>query len=375
MDIKKYKSGTYRQQYQYKSFYPEKINHVWIWTDAKINTLLERANKVLGELNAFSLIIPNIDIFIQMHVVKEANTSSRIEGTNTEIKDVFIDKKYISPERRDDWQEVQNYIKAMNYAIKKLNKIPLSNRLLKETHRILLQSVRGKNKQPGTFRISQNWIGGSNLSDAVFIPPYQDDVPEVMSDLEKFLHNMEIDVPHLIKIAIAHYQFETIHPFLDGNGRIGRLLITLYLVEKKLLKRPCLYLSDYFEKYRTSYFDALSRVRESNDLTHWIKFFLTAVIKTADKGKHTFQKILKIKEELENRIISIGRRAPNAKRFINLLYGNPIIQVNDVKKELDVSLRTAQELVNLFLKLEILSERTGFKRNRTFEFKKYLDLF
>ena len=375
MNLKNFKSGTYKQQYQYKSFCPAKINQTWVWDDPKINILLEQATQGLGELNAFSLIVPDIDLFIQMHIIKEANHSSKIEGTQTELEEVLMKKEDLAPEKRDDWQEVQNYVTAINFAIKKLEKLPLSNRLLRDTHAILMEGVRGERKNPGEFRESQNWIGGSTIADAVFVPPHHEDVPELMTDLEKFWHDKSIDVPHLIKIAISHYQFETIHPFLDGNGRIGRLLITLYLMSNNLLKKPSLYLSDFLEKHRTSYYDALSRARESNDLIHWIKFFLNAIITTAENGKNTFQGILKLRNEINNLIVKLGRRAENAKRLIDLLYRNPVINVNDVVNHLGITIKSASELVNEFENLGILKETTGFKRNRIFEFRKYIELF
>lgn len=254
MKLEDFKSGEYKQQYQYKSFSPSPVNQTWAWEDPQINILLEQASRALAELNAFSLIVPDIDLFIQMHVIKEANTSSRIEGTQTQMDEAIQEEADISPEKRDDWKEVQNYVQAMNTAISDLQTLPLSNRLLRQTHATLMQGVRGEHKTPGEFRRSQNWIGGTSLQDAVFIPPHHDEVPELMSDLEKFLHNENASVPDLVRVAISHYQFETIHPFLDGNGRIGRLLITLYLVSRRLLNKPSLYLSAYLEKHKGAYY-------------------------------------------------------------------------------------------------------------------------
>lgn len=375
MNLRDFKSGVYRQQYQYKSFLPEKINHSWIWDDPKINVLLEKATQSLGELNAFSLIVPDVDVFIQMHIVKEAQASSKIEGTKTNIDEAIMDKSVIVPERRDDWQEVQNYIAAMKHTIGQLEKLPLSNRLLKEMHKILLTGVRGEHKLPGEFRRSQNWIGGSNPSDAVFVPPTHDEVPELMSDIEKFLHNEEIEVPHLIKIAIAHYQFETVHPFNDGNGRCGRAMITFYLVANKLLRKPSLYLSDFFEKNRTSYYDALSHVRETNDLSHWMKFFLNGIISTAEKGKKTFQEILKLKNDIDAKIVKLNRKAEKGREFIFYLYSKPIVSIDDVVNLFKITPRSAISLVNDFEKLGILKEVTGYKRNKLFAFDDYLKLF
>jgi Fic family protein len=376
MDIKDFTSGVFREQYQYKSFSPSKINQEWIWTDSKINTLLSEANLRLGELNAFSLYVPDIDIFIQMHVVKEATTSSRIEGTQTNIEDALVRKADLLPERRDDWQEVQNYIAAMNFSINQLSKVPVSTRLLKESHHRLLQSVRGEHKQPGEYRLSQNWIGGSSLNDAVFIPPHHEEISDLMNDLEKFIHNDQIEVPPLIRIALAHYQFETIHPFLDGNGRLGRLLITLYLVSKELLAKPTLYLSDYFEKNKSLYYDNLTLVRTQNNLGQWIKFFLVGVIETSKKGIKTFQQILLLKDRIEQKkIVTMGKKIPRARALMNLLYKTPTQNAASVEKNLGVSKVTANALIKDFVRAGILKEVTGYKRHRVFVFHEYLKLF
>ena len=375
MNIKDFKSGTLRQEYQYKSFIPEMINHTFTWDDPQINTMLEDATRALGELNAFTMIVPNVDIFIQMHITKEANTSSKIEGTKTEMDEVLISKEQIDPEKRDDWQEVRNYIDAMNSAIKELETLPISNRLIKNIHAILLNSVRGEAKQPGEFRKSQNWIGGASLTTAYFIPPHQDVVNELMSDLEKFLHNEEIFVPHLIKIAIAHYQFETIHPFLDGNGRIGRLLITLYLVSNGLLKKPSLYLSDFIERNKSVYYESLTRVRTDNDLIHWIKFFLEAVIVTANSGVKTFQDILSLKQEMDAIVVGFGKKAHNASKLLDYLYQKPIISISDIIEPLEVSKPTANSLVKEFEEKGILKEITGYERNKLFAFDRYLSIY
>ena len=375
MNIKDFKSGTLRQEYQYKSFIPEMINHTFTWDDPQINTMLEDATRALGELNAFTMIVPNVDMFIQMHITKEANTSSKIEGTKTEMDEVLISKEQIDPEKRDDWQEVRNYIDAMNSAIKELETLPISNRLIKNIHAILLNSVRGEAKQPGEFRKSQNWIGGASLTTAYFIPPHHNEVNELMSDLEKFLHNEEIFVPHLIKIAIAHYQFETIHPFLDGNGRIGRLLITLYLVSNGLLKKPSLYLSDFIERNKSVYYESLTRVRTDNDLIHWIKFFLEAVIVTANSGVKTFQDILSLKQEMDAIVVGFGKKAHNASKLLDYLYQRPIISISDIIEPLEVSKPTANSLVKEFEEKGILKEITGYERNKLFAFDKYLSIY
>ncbi|MDO9333688.1 MAG: Fic family protein [Dehalococcoidales bacterium] len=376
MDIADYKAGTWRKGYKYQYFLPEKINHSFVWTDEGINELLETASLKLGELNSFSRFVPDVDMFIKMHVFKEAVTSSRIEGTQTNIAEAIVAEKEINPEKRDDWREVNNYVSAMDTAIEELKTLPLSNRLIKHTHKILLSSGRGEHKNPGEFRKSQNWIGGASLTDAVFIPPLHTELPELLADLEAFLHNTEIKIPHLIRIAVAHYQFETIHPFLDGNGRIGRLLITLYLVSTGVLEKPLLYLSEFFEKHKTLYYDNLELVRTKNDLGQWLKFFLTGFIQTAENGVNTLHKITELKATIEReKILSMGKRAKQGSVLLHALFSKPVVTTKDVQNITGLSFPAANDLVQAFLTAGILKAITHYQRNRVFSFDEYLKLF
>lgn len=376
MDIKDFVAGEFVDQLEYRSFSPEKINREWIISNPEVNSLLSEANRLIGELNAFSQIIPDVDFFITMHIMKEATTSSKIEGTKTNMDEALIkDEEGINPEKRDDWGEVQNYIKAINKSIEELENLPISNRLLKQTHEVLLSGVRGKHKLPGQFRRSQNWIGAT-LKDAIFIPPHQSEVQELMADLENFIHNEKINVPHLIKIGIIHYQFETIHPFLDGNGRLGRLLIILYLVSKNVLIKPSLYLSDFFEKNKAYYYDNLMIVRVSNNLTQWIKFFLVGIIETSKSSIEVFKNILSLKSKLETEVLpKLGSKVNKGQMLLQILYQAPILSTKNTAILLNTSTSTANRLIMDFVNLGILEEYTGYKRNRKFIFKEYVDLF
>jgi Fic family protein len=378
MHLEEFEAGmTIQQPAGYKAFIPNTINETYTWQTPEINVLLEKATLQLGALNSFSQFVPDIARFTRMHVVKEATESSSIEGTQTNVEEALVGRSEIDPERRDDWQEVSNYIEAMNHAISRLETLPLSSRLLKETHKILLQqNVRGEHKLPGQFRASQNWIGGASINDAVFVPPPYHEVDRLMGDLENFIHNDGIDVPHLIRIAIAHYQFETIHPFLDGNGRIGRLMITLYLIGNKIIERPLLYLSDFFEKHKGLYYDNLMGVRRNNNLVQWIKFFLEAVNQTCQVAAQSLQRIMQLRHDCEGiRIIGLGKRMPKAKKLLDHLFAQPIVTAKDVSDALQLSQVSSYKLIADFIHTGILKEVTGYKRNRYFHFQEYIDIF
>lgn len=304
-NMNKFIAGLYKKhflgkEYEYQSFLPSPVNRPYEWQDKRIPVLLEEAIRLVGELNAYSILIPDVDFFIQMHVRNEAVKSSRIEGTRTGMDEAVLPEEEISPEKRYDWAEVQNYIKAMNTSIARLNELPISMRLLQEAHRILLSSVRGEHKQPGGVRIAQNWIGGTSIQTAAFIPPHPEDMGEALKDLEFFWRNKGLNMPHLIKMAISHYQFETIHPFNDGNGRIGRMLIGLHLIELGILRKPTLYLSDFFERNKGAYYDALTFVRERNDLDQWIIFSFQRLLKRLRKEKILLKKSLIFDPDTKN---------------------------------------------------------------------------
>jgi len=373
--MKNFIAGKYRQQREYKSFTPSHINYPFVWENPQINLLVEDAARLLGELNAYAELRPDVNLSIPMSIAKEATYSNQIEGTKTEFDEAILPQREISPERRDDWQEVQNYIEAMNFAITKLSELPLCIRLLKDAHKILLSGVRGQHKAPGEIRKTQNWIGGSSPSDAFFVPPSAEEVPDLLSDLEKFWHNQSLQIPELIKIAITHYQFETIHPFLDGNGRCGRLLIVLQLIDAQVLSKPFLYMSTFFEKHRNSYYDSLSMVRKSNDLEQWITFFLNGIVETTQDGIKTFKGILELQREYETNILTLGSRAKNAQKLLRFMYATPIVNVRSVEKELGISFSSANRLLKSLTELGVLKETTEDSRNRLFVLEKYVNLF
>jgi Fic family protein len=343
--------------------------------DSELIRLLAEANRELGRLDGAAEILPNPDLFVAMYVKKEAVLSLQIEGTQASLVDVLefgADKNQAAiPE---DVGEVINYVKAMNYGLGRLDTLPLSLRLIREIHAVLLENTRGWQRNPGEFRQTQNWLGpsGCNLKTATFIPPPVPDMINAMNDLEMFLHNAS-ELPILIKAGLAHCQFETIHPFLDGNGRIGRLLITFMLCQQGALSRPLLYLSYYFKKNRPEYYDWLMEVRNNGDWEGWLKFFLKGVIEVSKQAISTARKIIEMQYN-HKALVSQEVKTPNALKLLDLLYLRPILSVSDVKEGLGISYPTANNLVNRFTGMDILRERTGQQRHKVFNYTEYLEI-
>ena len=376
INIANYRAGTPRPSFQYTYFMPNPVRAEYAWEDIDINDLLEIASHHLGELNAYGRLVPDTTLFIQMYALKEAVVSSRIEGTRTGIDQALQEVQDVNPEYRDDWEEVTNYIKAMQYSILRMQELPFSNRLLREAHHVLLQGVRGQHKTPGEYRKSQNWIGGASLKDAVFIPPAVEHVDELMSDLELFLKDETLKTPVLIRAAIGHYQFETIHPFQDGNGRLGRLMITLYLMDTDRLTQPLLYLSEYFERNKSLYYDNLTRVRTHNDLRQWILFFLVGVRDTAQQAVTVLKQIFELKEQVQKDLATLSAtRREHCLQLMQYLWKRPLVNTRQVETHLQVSPKTASAVVQSLVQKGILIETTGYKRNRLFSFEAYLSLF
>jgi len=359
---------------QYKAFVPSPLPFT-INIDSGLQNLLSRADLALGRLDGVADILPNVDFFILMYMRKEATLSSQIEGTRATFVDVLkAESKIEDAEIHKDVDEILNYINAMNYGIERLRQLPLSLRLIREIHKKLLHKVRGEQRHPGEFRTSQNWVGGTSLQTAVFIPPPHSDVLKLMANLEEYFHHTSPS-PILIKTGLAHAQFETIHPFLDGNGRIGRLLVTFYLYQQGVLRKPLLYLSDFFKANKQVYYDKLSAFREKDDIEGWLKFFMEGVINTSEKAVTTARRIISLREDHLTKVTSLGRSTEKGMFLLNQLYKTPLVRVKDVEFITSLSNPNALALVRKLVKLGILKETTGYKRNRVFSYEDYISLF
>ena len=341
-----------------------------------LHTLMEEANQALGRLDGMSTILPDPRLFVYMYVRKEAVLSAQIEGTQSSLADLLHFEAEGKPGAPiDDILETSLYVAAMEHGMKQLEQgLPLSNRLFKEVHTKLLAEGRGSDKQPGEFRRSQNWVGGTRPGNASYVPPPLNEVTACMSDLEKFIHQQDRAIPLLIKAALAHVQFETIHPFLDGNGRLGRLLITFLLYDGGALRQPTLYLSLFLKNNRDQYYELLQRVRETGDWEAWVEFFLSGVKETAEQATASARKILRLFEEDRNRIEQTGRAAGSTLRVHDHMQHNPIVSAATIAKALGVSAPTAHKSIARLVDMGIAKKTAGKQRGRVFVYRKYLDI-
>jgi len=368
-----YKSNLSREM-AYKSFVPNPLPPAPpIELTEDIIALLVKANSQLAVLESAATHIPNVELFISMYVRKEALMSSQIEGTQATLEDVL--DPMLDANTNRNVADVVNYIKATEFAIERLQTLPLCNRLIKETHTVLMEGVRGQEKSPGEFRYSQNWIGGqgSTLKNARYIPPSPDDMLDAMSDLEKYI-NADDELDALIRAALIHYQFETIHPFLDGNGRVGRLLITLFLMEKKVLTTPALYISYFLKKNRVEYYDRMTEVRTKGNYEQWVKFFLQAIMESAEDATATIDELIALHDANVAIISKLGRAAKNAMLVFNYLESNPIIEIRKTAEALGITFNTTSSAVNRLVDAGILVQTSDNSRNRTFAYEAYLDI-
>jgi len=363
----------------YRVFYPAPLPpNPPIKVGGKLQQLLSEADRALGRLDGSITTLPNPDLFVMMYIRKEAVLSSQIEGTQSSLQDLLrAEAKIFTSSMPKDVNEVINYVKAMNYGLSRLSSLPVSVRLVCELHKILLENVRGSHTTLGELRRSQNWIGpyGCTINEAIFIPPPPHIVPEALSNWEKFLHTKD-DIPILIKVGLAHAQFETIHPFLDGNGRLGRLLITFLLTEHGILQKPVLYLSYYFKRHRQDYYDLLQNIRDTGDWESWLEFFLMGIIEVSNEASHTAREILKLREKNRLDITeNMGRAAGNGHKVLEYLFEKPVITVKEVQKITKTTFAAANNLIKRFVDLGILQEQTGYARNRIFLYQPYIALF
>ena len=374
------RSGRYIQQpVGYRAFIPSPLPpEPPVDLGGALRDLLSEADYALGRLDGAVLTLPNPDLFVFMYVRKEAVLSSQIEGTQSSLQNLLAAEARLNdPDAPADVAEVVNYVKAMNHGLSRLAELPVSVRLIREIHAVLMEGGRGGRLAPGELRTTQNWIGpaGCTLNEATFVPPPAHELPQALSDLERFLHT-DHGLSVLVQVGLAHAQFETIHPFLDGNGRIGRLLITFLLTERKKLARPVLYLSHYFKRHRAEYYDRLQAVRDAGDWEGWLVFFLRGVVEVSHEATATAAAILAMRDEYRSRITDrLGRAAGNGHRIMEKLFDHPIVTVATVREWLGVTQAGANNLVNRLTKVGLLREITGYSRNRRFRFDPYLRLF
>ncbi|MGM0568372.1 MAG: Fic family protein [Elusimicrobiota bacterium] len=374
------KAGKYVKQLtgdlSYKAFVPNRLtNKLPFEINSHILKKLSEADLMIGRLDGLVELLPDPDFFLLMYIKREAASSAQIEGTRATFSDLLLHEAKIEDKTiPDDVKEITNYVDAMNYGVKRLKSLPLSLRLIKELHKILLTDTRGTSKNPGEFRSSQNWIGGRTIKLASYIPPPPTEMKELLDNFEKYLHK-KTDIPILLKIALIHAQFEMIHPFLDGNGRIGRLLITFYMYHENVLRKPLLYLSNYFKIYRQEYYDRLHGISSEGKYEEWLLYFLDGILTVSENAINKTEKIIELRDKDTGKIMSLGKAAKSGMKLLDYLYSNPVVTGNLVEEITGLSASNARNLIYRFEELKILKQMGKAKRNKRFQYKRYLEFF
>lgn len=375
INIKRFESGTWVEQIKTTSFSPNSINHDWIIDDGNIQTLLEVASLQLGKLNGIALQVKHFKCVEHLFKLREAFFSCSIDGLKIDFETVLMNPEELGINKQKNQKKVLNYVQAYDYAKKELGIMPFTNQLVKDTHREMMLGINKKNKIIGEFRMVQNWVGQS-LQNAAYVPPYHLEVQGLMRDLELFVHNKKIAIPALIKSSLMHYQFEMIHPFIEGNGRMGRLMIPLQLSQRNYLEHGAFIYSEYLNTHKTDYFKKLRRVRRNHELTQWMEFYLEGMVEASKKAINILQDVIQLQQKVNDQLVDkLGIKSKKAKKLFKELYKNPIVDSRSVPEIVDASTATANRLLDELVEMGLLKEMTGFRRNRKFIFKDYLELF
>lgn len=376
MKLEGYKSGIFMRMNDYSPFILSKINYEWSWEDSKLNKMSAEVNRQIGELNGYSKLLPNMDAYTKMLMVVEANKTSKIEGTNIKMEDCLLQPSDIEAEKKEDWDRIQRHIDAMNYGIQQIGEqVTVGTKLLREIHNILLQGEKGDEKNLGKLRGMQTWVGGTSILDAIYIPPPHTEIVECLADFEQFIANEDTNTPDVVKLAMLHYQFESIHPFVGGNGRIGRMLIPLYLRSKGFLDKPCLFVSEYLEQNKEEYFNRLAKVRTSSDIIGWINFFLEAMLESAKRTNNRLQQLSQLKNEMDNVVMNTPVKPDNAKKIVETFYKEPIVDVLRLGELSGIKGGTMRTVINSLIDKGIVIKVKGVNKNKIVCFKKYTDIF
>ena len=376
MKLEGYKSGMFMRMSEYSAFILSKINYDWSWEDSKLSKMSAEASRQIGELNGYSKLLPNIEVYIKMLLTIEANRTSKIEGTYTKIEDNLLELSDIEPEKKEDWERIQKYIEAMDYGKTQVNNgSKIGTKLLREIHKVLLEDEKGNEANLGRLRGMQTWVGGSSPANALYVPPPHTEIVECLADFEQFVENENTDTPEVVKASMLHYQFESIHPFVGGNGRIGRMIIPLYFQSKGMLDKSCLFISESLEKRKEEYFGKLTKVRTSSDIIGWINFFLEIMIETAKITNERLQKLAVLKNEMDDVIMNTPVKPDNARKIVETLYEEPIVDVARLGMLSGIKNGTMRTVINSLIDKGLVIKTRGVNKNKILVFKKYTDIF